>query len=167
MLIDFGSISVDIAVFDQSMFVNSTISGGSDTLTNLVSKKLNITPSEAYVTKSQYGISSGEKISVQIMEATRPILDPLVREARKTIRYFEERAPHGHRKVSQIIITGGGAPLGGLEEYLTKNLGLPSRMLDPWPNMDFGGLEPPTELASSMYITVAGVAILSSREITE
>lgn len=167
LLIDFGSISVDLAVFDQSMFVNSTISGGSDTLTNLVSKRLNLTPSEAYVTKSRYGIGAGEKMSAEIMEAARPILDPLVREARKTIRYFEERAPHGHRKISQIIVTGGGATLRGINEYLTINLGVPSRMLDPWPNIDFGGLEPPSDMASPMYITAAGVAILHSKGMSQ
>lgn len=164
LLIDFGSISVDIAVLDQSMFVNSTISGGSDTLTNLMAKKLNITPSEAYVLKSQYGIGPGEKM-VQIMEAARPILDPLVREVRKTMRYYDERAASRHRKISQIIITGGGGTMRGLNEYLAQELGVPTRSLNPWPNIDFGDLQPPAELARSMYVTVAGEAILSAQEI--
>ncbi len=164
LLIDFGSIAIDVAVFDQGMFVNSTVSGGSDTLTNLVAKKFNITPSEAYVIKSQYGIGPGSKMH-QAMDAARPILEPLVRGVRKTMRYYEERAPSRHRKISQIIITGGGAALHGLNEYLTHQLGVPARRLDPWPSIDFGDLQPPTELARSMYVTVAGAAILNSQEI--
>ncbi len=164
LLIDFGSVAIDIAVFDQSMFVNSTVSGGSDTLTNLVAKKLNITPSEAYVIKSQYGLGPGTKAEV-ILEASRPILEPMVREVRKIMRYYDEHAAGRHRKISQIITTGGGANMRGLNEYLARELGVPTRRLDPWPNINFGELAPPTDLASSMYITVAGEAILSSQEI--
>jgi len=164
LLIDFGSVAIDIAVFDQSMFVNSTVSGGSDTLTNLIAKKLNVTPSEAYVIKSQYGIGPGTK-AMAILEASRPILEPMIREVRKIMRYYDERAAGRHRKISQIITTGGGGTIRGLNEYLARELGVPSRRLDPWPNIDFGDLAPPTELASSMYVTVAGEAILSSQEI--
>ena len=164
LLIDFGSMAIDIAVFDQSMFVNSTISGGSDTLTNLIAKKLNVTPSEAYVIKSQYGIGPGTK-TMAVLEAARPILEPMVREVRKIMRYYDERAAERHRKISQIITTGGGATMRGLNEYLSRELGVPTRRLDPWPNIDYGGLAPPTDLASSMYVTVAGEAILSSQEI--
>ncbi len=164
LLIDFGSVAIDIAVFDQTMFVNSTASGGSDTLTNLIAKQFNITPSEAYVLKSQYGIGPGTKM-LPMMEAARPILDPLVREVRKIMRYYDERADQRHRKISQIITTGGGATMRGLNEYLTRQLGVPTRRLDPWPNIDFGNFQPPSDLASSMYVTVAGEAILSPREI--
>ncbi len=164
LLIDFGSVAIDIAVFDQSMFVNSTVSGGGDTLTNLIAKKLNVTPSEAYVIKSQYGIGPGTK-AMAILEAARPILEPMVREIRKIMRYYDERAVDHHRKISQIITTGGGATMRGLNEYLARELGVPTRRLDPWPNIDFNGLTPPSDLASSMYVTVAGEAILSTEEI--
>lgn len=164
LLIDFGSVSVDIAVFDHSMFVNSTVSGGSDTLTNLIAKRLHTTLSEAYVLKNHYGIGPGTKMP-QIMEAARPILEPLVREARKTMRFYDQRAARRHRKISQIVVTGGGATLRGLNEYLSHQLGVPTKRLEPWPSIDFGDLQPPSELAKSMYVTVAGEAILSSQEI--
>ena len=164
LLVDFGSIAVDLAVFDNTMFVNSTVSGGSDTLTNLIAKKLNISPSEAYIMKSQYGINSGDKAE-QIMEAARTILDPLVREARKTMRYYVERTAGHRRPIKQIITTGGGATISGLNEYLEAQLGVPTRRLNPWPNIDFGSLQPPTDLASSMYDTVAGEAVLTAQEI--
>ena len=100
-----------------------------------------------------------------MMEAAKPILDPLVREVRKIMRYYDERADQRHRKISQIITTGGGATMRGLNEYLSRQLGVPTRRLDPWPNIDFGNFQPPSDLASSMYVTVAGEAILSSQEI--
>ncbi|MBI2592109.1 type IV pilus assembly protein PilM [Candidatus Saccharibacteria bacterium] len=164
VLIDFGSVAIDIAVFDQSMFVNSTLSGGSDTLTNLIAKKLGVTPAEAYDAKNAYGIGPSQKMK-EIAEAAHPILDPLVREVRKTMRYYDERAAERHRKITQIITTGGGATMPGLNEYLTQQLGVPTRRLDPWRNIDFGDLRPPSGLDSSTYITVAGEAILNPAEI--
>lgn len=164
LLIDFGSVAISIAVFDQSMFVNSTVGGGGDTLTNLIAKRYNITPSEAYKIKSQYGIVTSPE-AMDVLETARPVLEPLVREIRKIMRYYNERAEKQPRKISQIITTGGGATMPGLNKYLANELGLPTRWLNPWPNIDFGSLPPPTSLASSMYATVAGEAILSSKEI--
>jgi type IV pilus assembly protein PilM len=164
LLIDFGSVAIDLAVFDKSMFVNSTVTGGSDTLTNLLATNLKISPSDAYIIKNQYGIGPGPK-TAQILQASQPILEPMIREIRKIMRYYDERAAGRHRKISQIITTGGGATLPGLNEYLTAQLGVPAHGLDPWPNIDFGSLQTPTTLASSMYITVAGEAILSNQEI--
>lgn len=164
LLIDFGSVSVDIAVFDHSMFVNSTVSGGSDTLTGLIAKRLQMTQSEAHVLKNQYGIGPGPKMP-QIMEAAQPILKLLIHQVLKTMRYYDQRAASRHRKISQIITTGGGASLRGFNEYLSRELGVQTRWLDPWPSIDFGDLAPPSELAKSMYVAVAGEAILSSREI--
>ncbi len=164
ILVDFGSVSIDIAVFDQAMFVNSTIQGGSDTLTNLIAGQLDVTPTEAYVIKSKHGIApNADMPSVSI--AAQPFLESLVREIRRIIRYYNERAASGHRKIAQIITTGGGASIRGLNDYLSSRLELPSRPLDPWKKIDFGNLEPPSELARPMYLTVAGEAILSPQEI--
>ncbi len=163
VLVDFGSIAVDLAVFDKTIFVNSTVNGGSDTLTTLIAQQLGISVQQAFGIKSKYGISYSEKLG-SIMNAAQPILDNLIRETRKIIRYYDERTSK-EQKITQIITTGGGATLSGLSEFLSRQLNLPTRMLDPWHKIDFGELGPPTELAKSMYITVAGEAILNPKEL--
>lgn len=164
LLIDFGSISVDMAAIDKTMFVNSTVAGGSDTINDLIAKKLGVSPKDAYGLKNTYGISSGVK-QQQILEAVLPLLENLIREAKKIIRYYDERAAPAHRKIAQIITIGGGANTPGLNQYLSKELSLPTRMLDPWHSIDFAELKPPSEMDRSMYITVAGEAILATKEI--
>lgn len=164
ILIDFGSVATDVAIYDKGIFVNSTISGGSDTLTSLISNQLGIGVSEAYVFKSQYGIGSGDKQD-QMLQAAKPILENLTREVNKIIRYYSERSSATSRKISQIVTLGGGATMRGFNEYLAGQLNLPTRGLNPWPKIDFGKLEPPSELARSMYITVAGVAIIGPEEV--
>lgn len=164
ILIDFGSVATDIAVFDKGIFVNSTVSGGSDTLTSLISNQLGLGISESYIYKSQYGIGPGDH-QQQILQAAKPILSALIREVRKIIRYYSERFPESNRKITQIVTMGGGSAMSGFNEFLSSELGLPARNLDPWDKVDFGKLEPPSQLAKSMYLTVAGEAILTPEEI--
>ncbi len=164
LLIDFGSIAVDIAVFDQTMFVNSTVPGGSETITKLLAQEFRSSLSEAYVIKSQHGLTASAQLP-KIKAALQPMLDNLIREIRKMIRYYEERSAHKHSRIAQIILFGGGAIMPGLNDYLSRELKIPARPLKPWTKIDFGHLEPPTELASTIYITVAGLAILEPKEI--
>jgi len=164
ILIDFGSVAIDIAVFDKTMFVNSTVSGGSDILNNLIAKRLGISSGEAYALKSLYGIGVSEKRD-ELMAVTQPMLDDLVREVRKTMRYYDERSAQAHRKIAQIVVLGGGANMPGLSEYLSKELSLPARVLDPWQTLDFGGLEAPDVIRQAIYLTVAGEALLTPGEI--
>jgi len=53
----------------------------------------------------------------------------------------------------------------GLTDFLTQELKLPARKLDPWPAINFGNLPMPGEIDRSMYITVAGAATLNPGEI--
>ena len=162
VMVDFGSIATDLAVFDQSMFVNSTVTAGSDTLVNLIAKRLGLTAEKARGLKNEKGINDK---SSEILDIIKPILDDLVREIQKIIRYYNERSTPAHRTISQVVLMGGGSTMPGLGPYLSRALGMPARMLDPWLRLDFGDLPRLDELDRSMYLTVAGEAILKPREI--
>jgi type IV pilus assembly protein PilM len=164
ILVDYGSVAVDIAVFDQIMFVNSTIPNGSDSITSLIAKQLNINPQEAYQLKNMHGISSGEKKG-EIKVAITPLLENLVREIQKIVRYYNDRLGQSGRKLVQIVTIGGGANMPGLSEYLSAQLNMPTRMLNPWNKVQFGHLNPPNEIDRSMYITVTGAAILNPKDL--
>lgn len=165
ILIDLGSVAVDIAVFDQAMFVvNSSVTGGGETITGLIARQLGVSLAEAETIKIKYGISYSDKLR-NISGALGPLLDTLVREIRKVIRYYDDRSGQSQRKITQIITMGGGANLQGLNEYLSKELNLPVRLLSPWSKLDLGSLPKPVQNEQSMYMTVAGQASLSSREI--
>lgn len=164
ILIDFGSVAIDVAVFDKTMFVNSTVATGNDTLTSLIAKKLGISPQEAYDIKNNQGINPGQR-QAEIREAIQPLLENLVREIRKIVRYYNERGSQAQRRIVQIITIGGGSTMPGLNEYLTQELKLPTHVLDPWNQLDFENLMPPPQAERPMYTTVAGEAILDSRSI--
>lgn len=163
ILIDFGSVSADLTVVDKTVLVTGTVQGGGDNFTSLISKKLSVTPQEAEVIKVKYGLGVSKK-QQQIREVLEPILGELVKEIRKIIRYYEERSGSS-RKISQVITVGGGANMPGLSSYLTDVLRLPVRMCDPWEHIEFTGIQPPNPSEQSLYITVAGLALINPKEV--
>ncbi|MDB5160921.1 MAG: hypothetical protein JWO96_301 [Candidatus Saccharibacteria bacterium] len=164
VLIDFGAIATDVAVFDKTIIVNSTLAGGGVMMTKLIAERLKIDEAIADEMKNEYGIGVSEN-QQQIAEALAPMLDNLVKEVRKIMRYYNERVGQSQRTIAHIITSGGGAMMQGINQYLSKELGLPAKTLDPWQNLDFGHLKKPGELEKSTFITVAGEAILTPKEI--
>ena len=132
-------------------------------MTNLIASKLGVSLGEAYNIKSKQGIGYSDNLR-DIVPIVKPLLDGLVHEVQKVIRYYGDRTSHQH-KIAQVITFGGGANMRGFNEYLAKELGLPTRLLDPWRQLDFGTLRQPDELSKPMFITVAGEAILNSEEV--
>lgn len=163
LIIDFGSFSSDISVFDKTVRVTGTAEGGGETITKQIADKMGITERQAYTIKTRYGLNAGKKQG-EIMEALNPILKKLLSEIKKMTRFYEDRAA-SQRKIEQIIILGGGANLPGLSAYLTDKVRLPTRLVDPWQNLSFGNLQPPHKLETTLYTTAAGLALADPKEI--
>ena len=125
ILIDFGSLSVDITIYDKQLIVTGTVAGGGDTFTDLISEKLAVSRQVAHTIKTKYGLNVSKK-QHEIEEALKPILNSLSKEIRKMLRYYNERT-NSENKISQVITLGGGANLPGLSEFLTSELRLPAQ----------------------------------------
>jgi type IV pilus assembly protein PilM len=163
ILIDFGSQSVDITIFDKQPIVTGTVAGGGENFTQLISTKLDVSHQVAHTIKTKYGLSVSKK-QRDIEDALKPILNSLSKEIKKMIRYYNERT-NTENKIGQIITMGGGANMPGLSEFITSELRMPTRMCNPWANFSFGKLQPPNELEKSMYVTAAGLALINQKEI--
>lgn len=61
VIIDYGSVSSDITIFDHGIIVTGTAGGGGDNFTDLISEALDISKSEAQVIKAKYGLSYSKK----------------------------------------------------------------------------------------------------------
>ncbi len=163
ILIDFGSVSSDITIYDQTLVVTGTVPGGGDSFTSLIADKLKVTGPEARVIKSKYGLGVSKK-QKEITECLTPLLDQHVKEIKRMIRYYEERTG-AERKIGQVVTLGGGANMPGLSEYLTGHLRLPVRMCNPWQKLEFGDLQTPNAAEKAMYVTVAGLALIEPNEV--
>lgn len=163
VLIDFGSLSSDLTIFDGGLMVTGTVAGGGDNFTDSIASTLNVTKQEAHIIKTKYGLGVSKK-QREITDGLTPLLQQLTREIKRMIRYYEERSG-SEQKIKQVVTMGGGANMPGLSEYLTNQLRLPVRMCDPWQNLDFSKLQPPNSAEKSMYVTAAGLALTPTKEL--
>jgi type IV pilus assembly protein PilM len=161
-IIDFGSESSDISIFDKHMLVTGTVQGGGEIFTNNIKSKLNVTIDAAGLIKTRYGLGVSKK-QPEIKEALEPILEQIVKEIRRMMRYYEERYG-SDRPVNQIITLGGGANMPGLSEYFTEALRMAVRHTDPWHYFDYKGLQAPDTADRPMYATVAGLSMALPKE---
>lgn len=163
LLIDFGTGSTDIAIYNRGLVVLGTVAFGGDYITQAISRKLDVSPQEALVLKSRYGLSPSP-VQKQVTAALEPSLEVLRREIRRVIRYYEQRYAK-ERPIGQIVTMGGGANMPGLADYLTDHLRLPTRMLDPAPYIDFGHLRHFYNADRASFVTAAGLALTNPAEI--
>lgn len=163
LLIDFGAESTSITVFNKGIVVTGTLASGGDAATDAISKALVVAPAEATILKGQYGLSASP-VRKQMVAALEPILDVLLKEVKRTIRYYEQRYAK-EEAIGQVVIMGGGANMPGIADYLTEHLSVPTRAFDPSPYIDFGHLHPFYSADRMSYVTAAGLAVTNPEEI--
>lgn len=163
VLVDFGSISTDITIFDKTLIVTGTVPGGGDIFTDTIASTLGVTKQEADVIKIKYGLDFSKK-QQEITAALKPFLDKLLKEIMRMMRYYEERYG-SERKLSQVVTMGGGANMPGMNEYLTERLRLPVSMSDPWDHIKAGKIQLPNIVERSMYVTVSGASLVNPKEV--
>lgn len=162
IIIDLGSQSSDISIFDNHVLVTGTVQGGGEIFTNSIKNKLGVSADAAGLIKTRYGLSLSKK-QKDIKEALDPVLEQIIKEIRRMLRYYEER--YGpDRPVKQIITLGGGANIPGLSDYFTNALRMAVRHTDPWQYFDYKGLKPPETADRPMYATVAGLSMVKPKE---
>lgn len=156
-IIDFGSLSCDISIYDGHTLVTGTVEGGGVNFTTAIKDRLGVSTEEAGLIKTRYGLSASKRQD-EIRQALEPTLERTIKEIRRMLRYYEER--YGNKKpVNQIITIGGGANMAGLSEYFTQSLRMAVRHVDPWHYLDYKGLQPPSAADKPMYATVAGLSL--------
>lgn len=163
IIVDIGSVTTDIAVFDKTLLVASTVSNGGDNMVRSIAQHLHLTTEQAASLRNEFGIAYSDK-QQRVVDAIKPQLEGLVREIEKSIRYYAEHS-QSRDKITRIISVGGSSVMPGLNQYLSKELRLPTYNLDVWQKISFGKLAPPSEADLAMYSIVAGEALVNPTEI--
>lgn len=164
IIVDVGGDSIDVGILDATLRVTGTVDEGGNSLTQAIAKALHLSPSKANAVKVNQGISAGAH-QAKVKAAVAPILDKVILEIKRMIRFYEERVHEGS-EISQILIVGGGANMPGLGDYLTDATHIATRVSSPWGNhITFGKLEPPEHADLPRFLTCAGLALANDEEI--
>lgn len=165
IIIDFGSLTATISIYDRTIVATSTVAAGGLVFTEAIRNELGVSQEEAGDIKTKFGLDVS-KYQKQVTTALEPSLGKIVIEIRRMLRYYEEH--YGIQGgIGQIVTLGGGANMPGLSEYLTNALKVPVRTHEhPWAVFKYDhDMKLPVEADRLMYATVAGLSLLDPKEV--
>ncbi|MCU0664509.1 MAG: type II secretion system protein GspL [Myxococcota bacterium] len=119
-VLDIGHLRSVISVLEpNSPTVRTLLRGGRD-LTEAIDAKWKV----GFLKAEQYKFGHG--LSGEVGEVLTQALRPLVREVRQTLKGHQAA---GGERVTKVYLTGGGALLKGLDNFLTDEVGVPVQRL--------------------------------------
>jgi len=155
-LLDIGFERATISLLNNGIleFTRAINLGGDEVTSSLMTEPLvtgeggarTLTYEEAEDIKREYGLPlstatgtmTREGVSLdQLPRLMRPFLEKLLSEIRTSFDFYmtEFQIP----RVEKIIMSGGGAGLKGLREFLAGDLGIEIELADPFQSADFAG----------------------------
>jgi type IV pilus assembly protein PilM len=171
LLIDLGATRTSFIVYSgSSLRFTSSIPVSCQHFTQMVSKALNISLSEAEKLKIKYGLvpdAKPQKGQASIFEILIPALVDLVQQIKKHLDYYQSHSFHEHlisgdKGISKIMLCGGGANLKGFPEFLSDQLKIKIVLGNPWANILPENKKETVQLPlgeSLRYATALGLAL--------
>jgi type IV pilus assembly protein PilM len=121
MVVGLGASGTDIAVVVNSyVIVSRSIPTGGDAITRTLASYLNLEYSQAEEYKRAYGLTENQ-LEGKVRQAMIPVVDVILSEMKKVIEFYQSK--DNVRKISSVVLTGGGAGLPDLVPYLASGLG--------------------------------------------
>ena len=158
LVADFGSVSIDLTVFDKVIRLTDTIPVGGDHLSDTLVRELGVPLDKANEIKYKFGLEKSD-IQPQIMTALDKQLLTIVTEMKRVIKYYNEKAGK-EREVETVLLSGGSAGLAGLTEYLTNALRMPVTLSNPWHGLKLHRIQEISKRDIAIYTTAIGLARL-------
>jgi type IV pilus assembly protein PilM len=163
MIMDFGAGSTKMFIVEKGILKAShVINRGSQDITLSISKSMSISFDEAEKIKREHGIldTSG---SVQLSEVSSVSVDYVFAEAGRFVTSYYKKSG---KKISRIVLTGGGALLKGLAEKAKSSFETPVEVADPFSKIDYPAfLQDILKTAGPEFTVAIGLAIRKLQEI--
>jgi len=174
LIIDLGATRTSFIIFaGKSVRFTTSIPVSGIHFTELIAKNLKISFEKAEKLKIVHGLKEGlkiklgekttlEKVKGKIFEALIPALVDLVQQIKKYIDYYQAHAylsglPPNGKRIHKLILSGGGANLKGLKEFLELELKIPVEIGNPWINI--GEVKNFPKEKSLSFTTAIGLAL--------
>lgn len=142
-LVDIGASTTSVSVINRGQFAMSrSISFGGNALTEALKSYFKLSPEDAESGKAQLDLkellSDPDKDNPPL-RVVQPHVEDLVRELRRSLNYYQSQQTENpdSKPVESILVSGGGAKLAGLAEYLGHKLGTPARAVGVLDNPRF------------------------------
>ncbi len=164
IIVDVGGVSVDVGILDATLRVTGTVDTGGEHFTDAVAKVLHVSRTKAQHIKITSGINAGPQ-QEKMKAALDPLFDKVVEEIKRIKKFYTNRVQQ-EADITQIVITGGGANVPGLGDYLTNATRIPTKVSSPWTkHISFGHLQSPDVADLPRFLTAAGLALAKDEDV--
>ena len=158
LVMHMGALSTSIAIIQGGVLVfNYTIPLGGIAMTRGIAVDFGLSPTQAEEYKKVYGLSD-KNFGGKVGRAIEPILAEIVAEVRKAIAFYNTKYKN-ESPISQILLTGGGAGLPGIDLFLVKSIGLETVIANPWKMLSIARVPDVLHPYAPEYATAIGLAL--------
>jgi type IV pilus assembly protein PilM len=126
-ILELGAESSNLIIFQKNLFLVRALTVAGNNFTESLKEEKSI----------DFSAAEKEKISLagpELPGSINYVLDNLVAEIQSSIDYW--RFTHKGPELDQFLLTGGGANLPGLSQFIESRLRVSTRILDPFANID-------------------------------
>ncbi len=156
LVVDFGSRSTDLSVYDEATRITGSFAVGGDDLTQTLVKTLAISLDQANEIKYKFGIGESG-LQTKIKDALAPQLKMVTDELKKAIKYYQDRSEE-QKQIDTLVLTGGSSRMPGFVDFLYNEIKIPIILGDPWQRLNVKPLPEASKLEGAMYTTAIGLA---------
>jgi type IV pilus assembly protein PilM len=162
VIMDLGAGSTKVFVVERGILKAShVINRGSQDITLSISKSMNITFDEAEKIKIQQGIISSAKDNIS--EVSSITVDYILSETGRFILNYYKKSS---KKISKIVLTGGGSLLKGLREKSQNSFETTVEVANPFSKVEYPAfLDEVLKTAGPEFTVAIGIAIRKLQEL--
>ena len=143
-VVDIGDSGTNMSVVRSGVFsMTRTIPQGGHMFTEALRSYFKLSEEDAELGKAQLDVSElimdGPPRENPPLRGLQPHLDDLVREIRRSLNYYQSQQTDGNKDkgVSLVLLSGGGAKMHGLADYVGHKLALETRSTGVFDNSVF------------------------------
>ncbi len=158
MITEIGANSTDIFIVKESIPVlNRSLTVCASTVTKALAEKMGMTYAQAEQFKFDLSVTLGADEKEALPKLIAETLEPIVTEMQYMLDFFHSQ---NGGDVEKIVLSGGGAMLLNLADYLSKRLNKKVIIGDPWNRIDYPEeLKPVLSEVSSKLAVAIGLAM--------
>jgi len=130
MIVEIGANSTDLFIVKESIPVlNRSLAVCAATVTRVLSEKMGLSFAQAEQFKFDLSVTLNSDTKEELPQLLIKTIEPIVTEMEYMLDFFQSQ---NKGSVEKIILSGGGALLLNLPDYLSKRLNLKVIIGDPW-----------------------------------
>jgi len=160
LIVNIGALSTTLAIVQAGTIVFTyTIPLGGAAMDRSIAANFGFTPTQAEEYKKTYGIND-QNLGGKLSNALSPILMSMLTEVKKAIAYYVDKYKNDS-PISQIILTGGGSLLPGIDMFFAKNTSIETVIGNPWKSVAISGVSPELLDQGPRFSVAIGLAMRS------